>query len=351
MVNPIRFRDKSRIEVYCYSNRKESDDLTEYFREQCDVWRPIHGIDDEDVIRIIRRDEIDILVDLSGHTGGHRLGLFRRRPAPIQVSWLGYPNTTGLSRIDYRLTDAIADPPGRSDQLHTETLVRLPAGFLSYFPPPDAPGVTPLPALKNGYLTFGSFNNLSKVNPEVVAVWARILSILPNSRLIMKRNSFKDYETQSYFRNLFRSHGIIENGRIELLTATESLSEHLKIYDSIDIALDSFPYNGTTTTCEALWMGVPIITLMGESHAGRVSGSILSRVGLDEFIANDIDAYIEKVVMLSRKTERLSFLRDTLRERVAASPLCDGPGFSRILEYTYREMWRAWCRKIRRPVV
>jgi predicted O-linked N-acetylglucosamine transferase (SPINDLY family)/predicted SAM-dependent methyltransferase len=342
IANPLRFRDRSRMEVYCYSNRISDDELTSYFKEQCEAWRPIHGISDEDVVKMIRRDRIDILVDLSGHTGGNRLGVFVRRPAPIQVSWLGYPNTTGLSRIQYRFTDAIADPPGTSDLLHAEQLVRLPGGFLSYFPTPDSPEITPLPALTNGHLTFGSFNNLAKITPEVVAVWSRILKKLPLARLIMKRSSFHDTATRGYFRRMFVSNGV-SCDRVELLPSTDTHSEHLKIYDAIDIALDTFPYNGTTTTCEALWMGVPVIVLRGDRHAGRVGASILSRVGLDEFIAEDTDAYVLKIVALAQDHDRLAFLRETLRDRMVVSPLCDGPGFSRILENAYRVMWKKWC--------
>lgn len=343
IVNPLRFRDRSRMDVYCYSNRNVDDDLTSYLKEQCDAWRPIHGISDEDVVTLIRKDRIDILVDLSGHTGDNRLGVFARRAAPIQVSWLGYPNSTGLSRIQYRFTDGVADPLGASDHLHTEELVRLPGGFLSFFPPPDSPAIPPLPALTNGYLTFGSFNNLAKVTPEVVAVWSRILRELPLSRIIMKRSSFHDHATRDYFRGMFVDNGV-EQERVELLPSTDTHSEHLKIYDAIDIALDTFPYNGTTTTCEALWMGVPVVALRGDRHAGRVGASILSRVGLDEFVAEDMDAYVSKIVALAQNHDRLAFLRGTLRDRMAVSPLCDGPGFCRILENAYREMWKKWCR-------
>ena len=345
MVNPITHRHRDRIEVFCYSNRNGDDDLTRYFREHSDCWRQIHGLSDDEVAKLVRQDRIDILVDLSGHTGGSRMGLFARQPAPVQVSWLGYPNTTGLTRITYRLTDAVADPPGRSDELHTERLVRLPSGFLCFFPPPDSPEVSKLPAAQTGQLTFGSFNNLAKVTPEVVAVWSRILVAMPKARLIIKRSSFRDAATRNRYLAMFAAHGVSEDC-LELLPSTETHAEHLKIYNVVDVALDTFPYNGTTTTCEALWMGVPVITLKGESHVGRVGASILTRIGLDDYVAADADAYVAKAVALADDIEGLALTRELLRNRMASSPLCNGPAFCTTLENAYREMWQTWCRSV-----
>jgi predicted O-linked N-acetylglucosamine transferase (SPINDLY family)/predicted SAM-dependent methyltransferase len=343
MINPIRNRNTSRIMVLCYSNRTMDDEITKYFREQADVWRDIHGIGDDAVCRMIRTDRVDILVDLSGHTGGNRLALFARKPAPIQVSWLGYPNTTGLRRIDYRFTDAIVDPHGPSDALHTEELVRLPSGFLCFFPPPDSPEVEALPSARRGFVTFGSFNNLAKITPRVISVWSRVMLALPGSRFIMKRSSFRDAATVERYRGMFVENDI-EPDRVDLIPSTDTHNEHLKIYNSIDIALDSFPYNGTTTTCEALWMGVPVVALAGDRHAGRVGMSLLQRVALDEFVAVNENDYVAKSVALARNGEKLAHLREFLRDRMSASSLCNGPAFCLTLENAYREMWKKWCR-------
>lgn len=342
MVKPIQFRTRSKIQVICYSNRSGDDELTNYFKLQVDKWRNINTLNDNEVCKMIRHDEIDILVDLSGHTGGNRLSLFAHQPAPVQVTWLGYPNTTGLSRMHYRLTDVIVDPYGKADSLHTETLLRLPLGFLCYYPPTDAPEVGLLPFAKNGYITYGSFNNLAKISSEVISVWARIMKKTPGSRFIMKRSSFRDVQTFNRFLDMFTHNGI-DASRINLIPSTETHTKHMEIYSSVDIALDSFPYNGTTTTCEALWMGVPVIVLTGERHAGRVGMSILNRVGLDDFIAKDLDDYVSITTNLSCDIERLSQIHDFLRDRMQSSPICNGPGFCLSLENAYREMWKKYC--------
>lgn len=343
MVKPIQYRTPNKYQVICYSNRTGDDELTSYFKQKVDKWRDIHGLDDDKVCKMIRNDRVDILVDLSGHTGGNRLSLFARQPAPVQVTWLGYPNTTGLSRIHYRLTDAIVDPPGNTDSLHTEKLFRLSSGFLCYYPPSDAPQVGLLPFYKNGYVTFGSFNNLAKITSEVISVWSRIMNNIPGSRFIMKRSSFRDAQTVSRFLDMFTDNGV-DASRVDLIPSTETHSKHLEIYSSVDIALDSFPYNGTTTTCEALWMGVPVIVLAGDRHAGRVGMSILNRVGLDEFIARDVDDYVAITTNLSNDIDKLSQIHDFLRDRMQSSPICNGPGFCLALENAYREMWKKFCR-------
>lgn len=342
IVNPIRTHSRNKFQVICYSNRTDDDVISDYIKEQADGWRDICGRSDDEVCKLIRVDKIDILVDLSGHTGCNRLNVFARQPAPVQVSWLGYPNTTGLKRIQYRFTDAVADPPGRADSLHTEQLIRLPTGFLNFFPSTEAPDIGPLPYISNGYITFGSFNNLAKITSEVIAVWSRVMHAVPGSRFLVKNSALRDAATVQRFIDMFNDNSI-ESDRIELVPSTVTHTEHLKVYNRVDIALDSFPYNGTTTTCEALWMGIPVVVMTGEQHSGRVGMSILHRVSLDEFVANDEDGYVEKAMLISSNIEKLARLRCVLRDRMAASPLCNSAGFSLSLENAYREMWKIWC--------
>jgi predicted O-linked N-acetylglucosamine transferase (SPINDLY family) len=338
----LTHHDPAAVETYGYANVAHADATTAQLQSRCHHWRDVHAMPDDQLADRIRQDGIDILVDLAGHTAGNRLAVFARKPAPIQVTYLGYPNTTGLSTIDYRLTDALADPPGTTEQWHTEKLVRLPEGFLCYAPPPNAPAVAPLPAATNGYITFGSFNNLAKVTPKVVELWARILKAIPGSRLEMKGRLLKEPETRERVLRQFDAHGIGRE-RVDLVPNVPGMANHLAYYHRLDLALDTFPYNGTTTTCEALWMGVPVITLAGRTHAGRVGVSLLTRVGLPELIAENEDDYVQRAVTLARDPERLAALRAGLRPRMTQSPLCDGPSFARHVEAAYREMWRGWC--------
>ena len=338
----LAHHDPARVEAFCYANVDHPDNITAHFRAIAPHWRDIHGLSDEQAAALIRQDGIDILVDLAGHTQGHRLPVFARKPAPIQVTYLGYPNTTGLTTIDYRFTDALADPPGETEQFHTEQLVRLPHGFLCFRAPDDAPPPTPPPCLTAGHITFGSFNNLAKVTPEAVADWTQLLHAVPGARLILKNKSLHDTSTVTRFQTLFAGHGIGPE-RLELLGYLPRVEDHLTLYGRIDIALDTFPYNGTTTTCQALWMGVPVITLAGQTHAGRVGVSLLTQVGLAEFIASDREDYIAQSVALARDPDRLTQRRSTLRAQMQVSPLCDGPSFARDVEAAYRTMWRGWC--------
>ena len=334
--------DRRAFEVFCYAEVARPDDWTARIRERADAWRSTVGMDDPAVAAKIREDGIDILVDLAGHTDKNRLLVFAERPAPVQVSWLGYPNTTGLTAMDYRLTDAIADPAAAADALYSETLVRLAGGFLCYGPAVDAPEVGACPVRRSGEVTFGSFNVLAKVTPETVAVWAEILDHVPGSRLLMKNRSLADEKTRTRYLRMFTTHGIAA-GRIELCSWIASSAGHLGAYGRVDIGLDPFPYNGTTTTCEALWMGVPVITLSGDRHSGRVGASILTRVGLADLVTGSTAAYVEKAVALANDLDRLSTLRGELRGRLERSPLCDAPGFTRDIEAAYREMWCRAC--------
>jgi len=338
----IAGHDRGSFEVFCYAEVAKPDDKTARYRELSDGWCSTVGMTDAALAARIREDGIDILVDLAGHTANNRLLVFAERPAPLQVNWLGYPNTTGLSAMDYRLTDAIADPVSGAETSHSETLVRLPNGFLCFTPAADAPEIGEAHALTAGHVTFGSFNNLAKVTPDVVATWARVLDGVPNSRLVVKSKPLADEATRERYFELFDAQGI-DAERVELIPWIASKSGHLGAYSRIDIGLDPFPYNGTTTTCEALWMGVPVITLSGDRHAGRVGACILTRVGLAELVAETTASYVEKAVALAGDPDRLSALRKGLRDRLERSPLCDAPRFTRDIEAAYREMWHRFC--------
>jgi protein O-GlcNAc transferase len=335
--------DANDVDVYCYAQVPSPDDVTERFKRLAAHWRDSYGISDSKLCEQIREDRIDILVDLAGHTAGNRLPVFARKPAPIQITYLGYPNTTGLSTIDYRLTDSLADPPGQ-EAFHTETLIRLRQGFLCYTPPAKAPPVGPPPAERNKYVSFGSFNALPKINAGVISLWAKFLKAVPGSRLVLKNKSLRDDSTLTRYADLFQQHGI-EPDRLDLIGWLPDINDHLTLYNKIDVALDTFPYNGTTTTCEALWMGVPVVTLAGNRHAGRVGVSLLNQVCLPELIANSTEQYRKIAAELAGNLDRLAVLKFSLRERVANSPLCDGKTFTRQLEQAYREMWERWCMK------
>ena len=334
--------DRSKIVPVCYSETRKLDAMTARLRSLSAEWRNISTMSDEQVASQVHADEIDILVDLAGHMGENRLPIFSRKAAPIQVSWLGYPNTTGLTAIDYRLTDVLADPPGLTDRFYTERLVRLPRGFLCYRPPESAPAVGPLPSLTTGVITFGSFNNLSKITPGTIELWSSILHAVPRSRLVLKNASFTDIPTRQPYYQEFEKKGI-ERDRLDFRGLHWALIDHQSVYNEIDIALDPFPYNGATTTCEALWMGVPVITLAGKMHAGRVGVSILTQMELTDLIASSPDDYVRIAVELANNSVRLSELRSTLRQRMAASPLCDAKAFVRSMEDAYRTMWQNWC--------
>lgn len=334
--------DRSQVEVYCYSNVVTSDNFTERFRSIADCWRDIRLKTDEQVCEMIRSDGIDILVDLAGHTLGNRLLVFARKPAPVQVTYLGHPNTTGLDAMDYRITDTLTDPPGLNERHNSEQLTRLPRCFLVYTPPADAPAIVPTPVLKKGHITFGSFNNAAKINPRVIALWSKVLQAVPGSRLLLKAFAFYSDTAKKRFWDMFAQHGI-ESERVEILDFVPAVSSHLELYREIDIALDTFPYNGTTTTCEAIWMGVPVIALAGVTHASRVGVSLLTHVGHADFIAHDVDGYLKLAVELAGDPRRLQELRSSLRDTVRGSPLTDSVGFTRELESAYRNMWHRWC--------
>ena len=260
----------------------------------------------------------------------------------MQVSYLGYPNTTGMESMGYRLTDEWADPVGASERLHTEKLERLSGGMLCFRPDPDAPVVSPLPAYSNGYITFGSFNNLAKVSLAAMRVWARILQELPKSKLLLKSRSLGDEPTRALVRQRMGKEGVPVE-RVEMIGMERDHLAHLAMYRRVDVALDPFPYNGATTTCEALWMGVPVVTLAGSVHAGRVGVSILTSAGLAEMVAKDEEQYVTIALTLARDVERLGELRLGMREKLAASALFDERRLAREVDRVYRNMWKGWC--------
>lgn len=342
LIPVLQSHDRAQFEVFCYSNCAQTDATTDYIEGLSDHWCSIVGWTDDDVAKRIRDDCIDILVDLAGHTGLGSLTVFARKPAPLQVSWLGYPNTTGLPTIDYRLTDAVADPIGPADDLHSEKLVRLEHGFLCYRADASTSNVAPAPVAKRGYVTFGSFNALAKIRPPVVRAWSEIMQAVPHSRLVLKANTLSDPVTRNRFIDMFAAHGI-EADRLELLGWMKSRAEHMATYAKIDVGLDTFPYNGTTTTCEALWMGVPVVTLSGDRHASRVGASIMERIGLGELVAESEQKFIALATELGSDPERLVSLRSGLRDRMSGSTLTDAALITAGIESAFREMWRRWC--------
>ena len=338
----LEFHNPRVVESYCYANLiGPGDAVTERLRGFAGTWRDVAGLDDAALTELIRDDEIDILVDLSGHTRGNRLAVLARRAAPVQMSYLGYPATTGLAAVDWRLTDSWADPLNMTEAFHSERLLRLANGFLCYRPDPEAPEVAPPPVAANGYVTFGSFNSLAKLTPTVIETWAEILLRTPGSRLILKAKAISDPDTRRRLSRRFAERGV-DAGRLDLRGWVVDGSP-LAAYHGVDIGLDSFPYNGTTTTCEAMWMGVPVIALAGNWHAARVGVSLLARTGMDELIARSRTHYIDIAVDLASRPDVLADLRRDMRETIIESGLCDGPAFVARLERAYRRARRAWC--------
>jgi protein O-GlcNAc transferase len=337
----IANHEATEVEIYAYSCSGQRDETTDRLHAWTHHWRDISGLDDSAAFATIQTDTIDILVDLAGHTGGNRLPLFRKRPAPVQVTYLGYPATTGLEAMDYRLTDALADPPGYEPH-YREKLIRLPGCFLCYRPPVHSPPIAPGPVAKNGYITFGSFNNQAKINEDVIAVWSNLLHAVPTARLLIKNPSLSDLATRELCRARFAEHGM-GGERLELIGLAATTEAHLATYHAVDIALDTFPYNGTTTTCEAIWMGVPVISLAGRAHAGRVGVTVLTALGLEAYVADTRDEYVRKAQELASGGQKLAGLRDSLRATMRNSDLCDDRTFAQRVEEAYRTMWRRWC--------
>lgn len=334
-------RDRAAFEIVGYSASRGSDETTDRLKALADGWVEVADLGDEALAKRLRADAIDIVVELNGHTTGGRLAALARRGAPIQATYLGYPATTGVTAIDVRLVDAITDPPG-TEPLLTERPVRLDGCFVCYRPVPDSPKVAPPPSLASGRVTFGSFNSMPKLNDPLIDTWAAVLRAVPGSGLALKNKALRDGAIRESVARRFAERGIGPD-RLELLPPAPSQREHLAAYARVDVALDNFPYNGTTTTCEALWMGVPVVVLEGRGHAARVGASLLTAAGLPEWIARDTDGYVAIATRLAADLPALTATRRALRERVARSPLLDGPGFTKRFESALRSAWRGWC--------
>ncbi|MFP4312689.1 MAG: tetratricopeptide repeat protein [Alphaproteobacteria bacterium] len=336
--------DKSQFELYCYTELAvgKRDHLTDKIYELCEKVESINNQTNPILVEKIRADEIDILIEMTGHSeGGRRLQLIAERAAPVQVKWVGgLFNTTGVPQMDWLLTDHIETPEGE-EKWYTEKLYRMPDDYIVYYPPFYAPKVLDLPAKKNGYITFGNLNNLAKTNSYTIQIWAKILHAVPNSKLLLKGNKMNEDFVQDHLYKAFADQGI-EKERV-LIEGGEQHQQFLHVYNRIDIALDPHPYTGGLTTCEALWMGVPVVTLPGETFAGRHAASHLTNADMAGWIAKDEQDYIDIAVKWAQDIEGLSNLRAGLREHVAKTPLVDGPRYARNLENALRLMWGEWC--------
>lgn len=335
----LKAHDKKTVEVYCYSDVTTPDENTRRLMPLAH-WRTTANLSDAALTQQICKDGIDILLDMAGHTAHNRLPLFAGRAAPIQVSWIGYFDTTGLASMDYLLADDIMVPQNTA-QRFTESVYRLPGGFLCYQPQPHMPEPSPPPVSTCGYITFGCFNNLNKINENVITVWSQLLNRLPNARLVLKCKTLRDIKIREIYHGLFANQGIAAN-RIELRGPSPHV-DMLEEYADIDIALEPFPYSGGTTTVEALYMGVPVITLAGSAFVGRLSASILTSIGLDELVTDNVDEYIERIIDLASQPAKLAQLRFSMRDRISKSPLGDADLFTRNLETAFRDMWQQWC--------
>lgn len=331
--------NQTDFEIFCYSNNLRDDNVTERLKKSVSHWRMLHQLTDAEAAFQVQNDAIDILVDLSGHTVRNRLLIFARKPAPIQISYLGYPTTTGLKCIDYRISDQFADPPGMTESHYVEQLIRLPECTWCYQPPVITPEISPLPALTSGRITFTSFNHFTKISDPTVSLWSQVLKTLPNARLMILISGGNQGNEHIY--KLFEKHGANQN-QLELVDR-RSKNEYYKLYQKGDISLDPFPCNGGTTTCDSLWMGVPVITLAGKTFASRAGVTLLSNLHLEELIAETWDQYVQIAKNLADNLEYLSRLRSELRERMLVSPLMDAQRFTHNLESAYRNVWKKWC--------
>jgi predicted O-linked N-acetylglucosamine transferase (SPINDLY family) len=336
----LQCHDHSRFEIFCYSNHTLVDAVTQRLQGHADHWRAIADLSDEAAADMIRTDGIDILIDLSGHSAHNRLPLFARKPAPVQATWIGYANTTGMSAMDYRFTDANLDPVGMTERYHTEQLVRLPVSAC-FQPAADSPAVNELPALAAGHVTFACFNNFTKVTEETIACWAQVLAAVPGSRLMLLIGDVENSAARQRTEALFAQHGIAPE-QLQLV-GRHPLAQYLALHHQVDIALDPFPYNGGTTSVHSLWMGVPVVTLAGSTAVSRVGVTILANAGHEELIAHSVEDYVAIAAGLARDLPRLDKIRAELRARMQASPLIDADGLTRALEAACRTMWQTWC--------
>jgi predicted O-linked N-acetylglucosamine transferase (SPINDLY family) len=332
----LRYHDRSKVEVHCYYNHTTRDDITRRFIELSDRWHDIEGLDDDTVAQQIRADDIDILVDLAGHTTGNRLGVFARKPARVQCTWLGYLCTTGIQAIDYRMCDRNTDPEGVAEQWQVEMPLRLPDSQWCYQPQVSMPEPSTLPRLANGYWTFGSFNQSTKLNQQLLDDWARLLLSIPDSRLRIL--GITDETLEERIRATFSAQGVAEE-RVDVVGRIP-IESYFSSYRDVDIALDSYPYNGATTTCDALLMGVPVASIAGDRAITRGGLSLLSTLGMSDWVGGSADELVEILRRQTQDPQRLAALRAELPARMRASPLMDGPRFARNVETLFREAWR-----------
>ncbi|MDX1452695.1 MAG: tetratricopeptide repeat protein [Oleiphilaceae bacterium] len=333
------------FEVFVYDCDTNRDEINQRLRTMVHTWRDVKHLSDSDLANQIYDDHIDILIDLCGHMADNRLPVFYQKPAPIQVTWLGYPNTTGLTQIDYRVSDAIADPPGDSDTMHTEKLLRLEGGFLCFTGDAQAPEIAASPYQRAGHFTFGSFNNAVKISDSTLDAWQQILVGTTNTRLLIKAAQLKDETFRARLLERFTDAGI-STDRVEFMGLIVDSHAHLAKYHEVDLALDTFPYNGTTTTCEAAWMGVPTLCLSGQTHAARVGASLLHRLDLDQFVAHSIEDYVSKAIGFAQKPDVLTAIRPGLRRRFEKTALGNSTLFVAELEQALRKVWVAYCQKV-----
>jgi protein O-GlcNAc transferase len=333
-------RAAGRVELCGYFNHAVADEVSARIEALCSLWRNVHELKDEALARQIRQDNIDILIDLSGHTGGNRLPALAWKPAPVQATWLGYLGTTGVEAIDYLIADAWTLLP-EEEPFFSEKIWRLPGSYLCFTPPAEDGTIGSLPALANGYVTFGSFNNLLKVTDEVIALWARVLHAVPGSRLLVKTQALAEPTVRQRVTRQFAAHGI-DDARL-MLEANVPRADYLKPFNRVDIALDTFPYTGITTSVETLWMGVPFVTLAGRTFLTRQGVGLLQNAGLPEWIASDRDDYVSRAARHAADLRTLQRLRQELRPRLLESPIFDAPRFAGHFEDALRNMWRAWC--------
>jgi protein O-GlcNAc transferase len=332
----LTHHDRQAFEIVCYNAALNSDWMSEQLKAQAHAWRDAAHLDDRQLAQQIRQDRIDILVDLSLHTGGNRLLTFAQKPAPVQVTYLAYCSTSGMDAMDYRLTDPHLDPPHFEDGRYSERSVHLPQTYWCFDPPADSPAVGPLPAQSNGYVTFGCLNQFKKVSPFILGVWIDLLRAIPRSRLIL--HAYEGPHRQRLRERFI--HAGIEEQRLDWVGFLP-MADYLNQYNRIDIALDSFPFAGGTTTCDALWMGVPVVTLTGNTAVSRGAASVLANVGLNEFIGSSRESWLAIATSLADDIDRLAQLRSTMRQRMRASALMDAPAFAHDVESAFRMMWGA----------
>jgi protein O-GlcNAc transferase len=335
----VEHADRSTFEVLLYSTYPLEDAVTARFKAKADLWRPVARLSDTDLAQQIAKDRVDILIDLAGLTEGRRLGLLALRPAPVQVTYCGYPNTTGLTSVDYRIVDAMTNPPELPAH-GSEPLLRMPGCSTVYRQPDNPPPVAPLPALRNGHVTFGAFGSLLKYNDRQLNLWARVIRAVPGSKLILKHFSFTDDLVRADVVARLEAAGA-PAGSVTALAPTPDTAAHLAAYHDIDLSLDTFPYNGTVTILESLLMGVPVLSLAGDTSASRMGLSLLTAAGHPEFCATTEDHFVEVATKLANDLPNLAALRDNLRRELLASPLCDGPAFAKRFGDTLLKAWNS----------